>query len=102
QSILSADLVRSAEWRREKAEQFPDDTRNAEAADLLDRLAGEVDALADEEVSCLNAITDGDYIIQEAYGAVLKEIGFHRWPDSGKELVADLASHIVSHAEVVA
>ena len=40
----------TADWRRQKAEQFPDDERNLEAAEELDRLAAEIDALEDSEI----------------------------------------------------
>jgi hypothetical protein len=33
----------TAEWRRQKARQFPDDTRNLKAAEELECLAAEID-----------------------------------------------------------
>src|ERR1700751_69793 len=39
------DFAGTAEWRRRKAEEFPHDTRNAEAAEILDKLAEEAKLL---------------------------------------------------------
>ena len=35
----------TAEWRRRKAEEFPDDTRNLQAAEELERIANEIETL---------------------------------------------------------
>ena len=42
---LQDDFKEQAEWRREKAEQYPDDKRHLEAAAIFDRLAATVDAI---------------------------------------------------------
>src|SRR5215831_7844006 len=47
---ISDRLESTAEWRRGKAEEFPDDKRNLEAAEQLERLAAEVRALDDTEI----------------------------------------------------
>jgi hypothetical protein len=38
--LLEIDFLSTADWRRRKAAEFPEDTRNAAAADMLERLAG--------------------------------------------------------------
>ena len=45
--ILRDELDCAAEWRREKAEEYPDDERNLEAAALLHRIAATVDEIDD-------------------------------------------------------
>ena len=45
QAGLRDDFKEQAEWRREKAEQDPDDKRQLEAAAIFDRLAATVDAI---------------------------------------------------------
>jgi hypothetical protein len=40
----------TAEWRREKALQFPDDMRNLRAAEELERLAVEIEALEGSDI----------------------------------------------------
>jgi hypothetical protein len=47
---LKSDVEGTAEWRRQKAEEFPDDKRNLEAAEALDRLALEIGALEGSEL----------------------------------------------------
>ena len=42
---LRDDFKEQAAWRREKAEQDPDDKRQLEAAAIFDRLAATVDAI---------------------------------------------------------
>ena len=42
---LRDDFKEQAEWRREKAEQHPNDKRHLEAAAIFDRLATAVDAI---------------------------------------------------------
>ena len=42
---LRDDFKEQAEWRREKAEQYPDDKRHLEAAAIFDRLAATIDAI---------------------------------------------------------
>ena len=43
---LQDDFKERAGWRREKAEQYPDDKRHLEAAAIFDRLAATVDAIS--------------------------------------------------------
>ena len=41
---------RSRTWRRRKAEEFPEDTRNLKAAEELERLAAEIETLEHSEI----------------------------------------------------
>lgn len=41
-TALADDLDACASWRREKAAEYPDDTRNLRAAELLEGLAAEL------------------------------------------------------------
>ena len=76
----------TAEWRRSKAAQFPDDTRNLRAAEELGRLAREIETLSGSEVyrqvdeaeeSLLAANAPDVWIdINEAMSAELRSIGF--------------------------
>lgn len=77
----------TAEWRRQKAEQFPDDRRNLRAADELERLAREIDALHDSEIErqigaahdSVTEVDDGGLWtdLNEAVSEELRSIGFH-------------------------
>jgi hypothetical protein len=43
--VIGYEVQNTAEWRREKAKQFPDDTRNLRAAEELERLAAQIEQL---------------------------------------------------------
>jgi len=64
---ISDRLESTAEWRRGKAEEFPDDKRNLEAAEQLERLAAEVRALDDTEID--KQISELDDSIDRLYEA---------------------------------
>jgi hypothetical protein len=79
----------TADWRREKAKQFPDDTRNLTAAEELDTLATEISSFEDSEIHRQIAdLTDRlyggdnnslDFVegLNEAVSAELRSVGFH-------------------------
>jgi hypothetical protein len=90
----------TAEWRRTKAEQFPDDTRNEEAAELLDHLSEEIDKLDGTEMeSRIDALWDrwreldnNDACgihekFNELVSAELRDVGFRGGHDSGAEFL---------------
>lgn len=88
----------TAEWRRRKAEEFPDDFRNMEAAEELERLEAEIDQIGESETihlqiaklhDSINAIDDGDgwLHIDEAVSEELRSIGFHSGYETGLELL---------------
>jgi hypothetical protein len=41
-TFLADDLEHTAEWRRQKAEEYPNDDRNIQAAEIMERLAEEI------------------------------------------------------------
>jgi hypothetical protein len=48
ETLLVFDVESTAEWRRERAERFPEDAkRNETAANLLDRIAADLRASSD-------------------------------------------------------
>jgi hypothetical protein len=86
--VIGHEVGSTAEWRREKANQFPDDLRNVRAAEELERLAREIDALNDSEVerqisdaqeSITKVDEDGNLWpgISEVVSEELRSIGFH-------------------------
>ncbi len=87
----------TAEWRRQKAEQFPDDIRNLRAAEELERLAAQIEKLEDSEDhkrvrdACdrVTAADDGDgwSKIDEDVSAELRSIGFHSGYETGKQFL---------------
>jgi len=86
----------AAAWRRRKAEEFPDDVRNVRAAEELERLAAEIEALEGSDIheqiakaqDGINQICDGNgdvwADISATLSAELRSIGFHGSYDTGR------------------
>lgn len=87
---LQNDFKRTAEWRRQKAAEHPDDERNAEAAVLLDRLAATVEDADPISLSRYQHLfTDDDPDVTERQNDALREVGFHRWPKDAEDFLTD-------------
>ena len=100
---LAIDLLLTADWRRRRACQCPDDRRDADAAALLDKLAVSVNQIDDEMIDCCVSLW-GDAREWELWSEMRREIGFHRWPANAAELVAEfitVASGPADRDEVV-
>jgi hypothetical protein len=100
---LVNELESTAQWRQEKAEQYPDDERNAEASKILHQLAEELRSLpATPEYNRYSAIHDfifaeGDdsedtnsHRVAERWNEYRGRIGFNNFPSSAKEYLNDL------------
>jgi hypothetical protein len=89
---LAEEFAAQAEWRRQKAVEFPDDERNNEAALIFDRLSesvGQLDlAILDTFGSLHDEVQDS-----ELWRDWLREIGFHQWPKSAGELIAEFIAN---------
>jgi hypothetical protein len=97
-NMIGYQVQGTAEWRREKARQFPDDAdRNLQAAKELDQLAAEIDAVEGSEIeqqiddiqASINNLDEGDVWgdLNETVSAELRSIGFHGSYSSGVELL---------------
>jgi len=112
---LADDLEGQAWWRGEKAKEYPADTRNLRAAELLDRLAAELrsGAYAAELATLQKAVDEylDSYVRNETYEDSLSErmseymrsVGFHSFP-TVSDLLSDLHDMLyevtAEHAEV--
>jgi hypothetical protein len=100
--MIGCQVKSTAEWRRVKAEQFPDDHRNLVAAEELEELAAQINRIGESEpihyqIATLhdrfNAATDscgnGDawMYISEAVSDELRSIGFHCGYETGLKLL---------------
>ena len=82
---LAIDLELTANWRRRKVRQNPDEPRNAEAAALLDSLAMSVSQVDDDMIDCCASLWDGAREA-ELWSEMKREVGFDLWPGNAREL----------------
>ena len=94
--IIGYQVQNTAEWRRDKAKQFPDDTRNLRAAEELERLAAQIDKLEDSDIHgrvrnaydrYLAADGGGWDGIGEDVSAELRSIGFYNGYETGEQFL---------------
>jgi hypothetical protein len=86
---LSESLSNTAEWRRGKVEQFPDDDRNLKAAVLLEELARQIEPLSGTKLD-RRLVTAWKAAEKSGWGGnlceeesqLLREVGFHWWGDA--------------------
>ena len=86
---LRDDFKEEAEWRREKAKQYPDDKRHLEAAAIFDRLAATVDAIPQDVFITFSEhpeIADG-LLDVERWTEMLRAVGFGSSPETAEEFV---------------
>ena len=94
-SHIVEQIESTAEWRRMKAEEFPDDYRNLEAASELDRLAKEINDQSDmdrrfEALDTIveeNRLDDSGLRMTEWLSEELRAIGFRTSYKDGVEFL---------------
>jgi hypothetical protein len=96
-AMLKDEFLNTAEWRRRKAIEYPDDERNLGAVTLLERLANTVDQV---EPSVLRAYVEL-WRDDECYGGVetvnaLRGVGFQRAPKSATDFVRELTEKLTA------
>jgi hypothetical protein len=101
------DLEGSAQWRSMKAEEYPDDKRNEQAAALLERLTSEIASAGDvaltDELARLEAqlldLDDVSHLQNTTYecSEYRRRIGFHEFPTTGEEYLRYLVHIYSSH-----
>jgi hypothetical protein len=89
---LVSDLRGTADWRRRLATEQPADNRNIEAAEILDKLAGEVKNLDDAIFDAYTSLWS-DYTHGEAHFEVLRSIGVSWHPETAGQLVKQFIAH---------
>jgi hypothetical protein len=96
------DFKEHAEWRREKAQQYPNEERNLEAAAILDRLAATMDAIPHDvfvAFSELGPNVDDDLLDVERWTEMLRDVGFQSAPKNAEDFVRSFIAHrTVRHA----
>jgi len=91
---LAEEFTFQAAWRREKATEYPDDTRNLEAAALLDRLAKSVADCPPEVIEAAGELFE-DSTEAEDWSEMMRQVGFHSWPKTAEEFLREFISHHV-------
>jgi hypothetical protein len=85
---LRDDFKEEAEWRREKAKQYPHDERYLEAAAILDRLAATVDAIPQDVFIAFSKLEVDDGLLDvERWTEMLREVGFGSSPKIAEDFV---------------
>lgn len=98
----------TADWRLMKAEEFPNDRRNAEAAELLGKLAEGLPDLngskLHERISCLiEKLGEQDpFLMHDEVGQMLRSVGFHWFPETTEEALSEIADKLESLLEGLA
>jgi len=83
--LICFQVRHTAEWRRQKARQFPDDRRNLAAAEELERLAAEIESLKGSEVyeqirvfvDQYSGLDIDEFSFNEKIYTELRLVGFH-------------------------
>jgi hypothetical protein len=84
---LILDFQETALWRRRLITKFPDDDRNAAAADLLERLSGSVQDVPEVLLLQYSQILD-ELETDAALDEALRWIGFRSFPTSAADYVS--------------
>lgn len=116
--LLEDQLWSTASWRHDKAEQYPHDHRNKEAAEFLEKLAEEVatlrnspdyhrpDKLEEELVDVSDGCKVYDLIhLSEDLSEYHRSIGFHSFPTAEgylKDLIEIYSRHLDNAKEAAA
>ena len=92
---LQTAFENSAEWRREKASEYPDDDRNLEAATQLDALAKSVANVSAEcAAQYAELFSGGNTRAVEEEQEMIRSVGFHSSWDTAEEFIGDLVERI--------
>lgn len=87
---LQEEFERQAEWRRIKTDEYPDGTRNIEAAEIFDRLAATVRDIKSYQLDALLVFDDVPDV--ELWNEMLRRVGFSLWPETAAEFVRRYAA----------
>jgi hypothetical protein len=91
------DCAGTADWRRRVAERFPGDDRNAEAANTLDRLAGDLVGFKRGSLHTqLAALWEHREDFGEVVSEELRRVGFYSWPATGSELLEGIVARFTA------
>ena len=89
--LLKAEFLCTAEWRREKATEYPDDERNLKAAEILEHLAGTVDQIEPAVLQTYEFAGNWEEVEVKAdvHNEMIRTIGFHWTPSTATEFITE-------------
>ncbi len=88
--LITFDVEQTAEWRRSKAAEFPNDQRNTEAAIILERLASEIAAIEGSGLHKRLSQLAEDETFSTTLSTFLRLVGFRLFPNSAKDFIDEL------------
>ena len=91
QNLISQEFQRHAAWRREKAEEYPEDERNLEAAEIFDNLAESAWDCPDDIAEAFLEVSADNV---EEWSLTCCEVGFYSAPTSAEDLITDFLSRM--------
>ena len=94
---LTNEFLKTANWRREQAIDYPDDKWNFEAVALLDRLANTVDEIDPRLLEAYAGFWEGDGLSgAETQSEMLRGVAFDWAPQTASEFVSEFISKMTS------
>jgi hypothetical protein len=88
-------ITKGVSWRKTQAQRWPDDTRNAAAADALSDLALQSTDLDDDVWERLEPhFHPTNQHWRDAVSAATREVGFRTWPDSFADFVENVLDRV--------
>ena len=84
--LLRHEFCATADWRLEKANQYPSDSRNRQSAKLLEKLAATIEEIPSSIFDVYRAMFR-DVSDSERHSELLVEVGFSWHPDDATEFV---------------
>jgi hypothetical protein len=93
---LSNAIEGAADWRRRKAEEYPDDDRNRDAVAELTRLAETVPDVSDKRVAQYDALWKDDRADRavEIESEMLRSVGFSAGWKTAEQFIAELVERV--------
>ncbi|MCH8917264.1 MAG: hypothetical protein IIC52_04330 [Proteobacteria bacterium] len=98
--VLETGFLSTAEWRRQKAEEFPDDSRNLEAAEDLERLAASIGGMNTSIFAAyVDLHNDEDTAIEISMleDEMRKGIGFHSSFATAEDFIKEVVAKITGN-----
>jgi hypothetical protein len=95
--ILKNEFLKTANWRREQAIDYPDDKWNFEAVVLLERLANTVDEIDPPLLEAYVGLCERDGLSgAETQTEMLRGVAFNWAPQTASEFVSEFNSKMTS------